>query len=124
MKILRSQKCKAIKEADPRAFEAEFIDALRGIRNPDIMKDYRDGHFIAIITWEEEEKIIETVADEFHLEGLRYVCGQCPHCEKDGDGRKKRFPCKYSEYSSVDIRQECCEMFYKKLKQGLIEPRY
>lgn len=122
MKIITEQNCKAIRETDPRGFEAEYIKALEGVKNPDIYKDYKDGAFIAIITWEETREQVESVKDEYHLEGLRFVCGQCPYIEI-GDRRKKRHPCKYSIYSSVDKRQEACELFYKELKQGLIEPR-
>ena len=122
MRTIKRQMCKAIKQETPEAFEREYIEALTDVKSPSIYKDYKDGCFIAIITWETETLETETVADEFHLEGIRYVCGQCPYLEDDGDGRKKRFPCKYSEFSTVDKRQECCELFYKKLKQGLIEP--
>lgn len=122
MKTIKKHECIAIKETDPDVFSAKYIQALDGIGNAEVIKQFSDGYFIAIITWHSVEEQAETVKDEFHLEGLRYVCGQCPHLEQDYDGRKKRFPCKYSEFSSVDIRQECCELFYKQLKQGLIEP--
>lgn len=122
MKIIKRHECIAIKESDPLVFAEKYKDALKEASSPQIMTQFSDGHFVAIITWHSEEKQVETIKDEFHLEGLRYVCGQCPHLEQDYDGRKKRFPCKYSEFSSVDIRQECCELFYKQLKQGLIEP--
>ena len=122
MKTIKRHECVAIKETDPDVFSAKYMQALDGIGSPEVIKQFSDGYFIAIITWHSVEEQAETVKDEVHLEGLRYVCGQCPHLDQDYDGRKKRFPCKYSVYSSVDVRQECCELFYKQLKQGLIEP--
>lgn len=118
------KKCKVIKESDPTSFEKQYTTKVEKIKGYDANIQYSDGYFIAVITWEEtviEEE--ETVAEEFHREGIRYVCEQCPYLEMDGDKRKKRFPCKYAEFGGSRVDSECCEMFYKLLKQGQIVPR-
>lgn len=120
MRIRKLNECKVIKTTEPADFEQQFRSALEGVKDPQIMTDYKDGFFVAIITWQTDAEVVETVRDEFHLEGLRYVCGQCPYLEHDGDGRKKRFPCKYAEYGTARVDSECCEMFYRQLKQGVI----
>lgn len=121
MKVKTKQRCIAIRESDPEDFEMRYVKALDGVRNPDIFKDYRDGYFIAIATWKEEVEEVETVRDEFNLEGIRYLCGDCPYLERDDDRRRKRYPCKYAEYGTARIDSEACELFYKRVKQGLLE---
>lgn len=121
MRVVKTHKCIAIRESDADTFAKKFDEALQGVRKPDIFKDYADSSFIAIVTWEEEEEVIETVRDEFHREGIRYVCGQCPYLEQDDDRRRKVYPCRYSEYGQSRIDSECCEMFYRLVKQGRVE---
>lgn len=117
--------CKVIKESDADVFQDKYTALINSVHGSvDANVQYSDGYFVAVITyetvvWPDDER---TVADEFHDEGLRYVCSQCPYLEVSGDRRRKRFPCKYSEYGTARIDSECCEMFYKKVKQGTIEP--
>lgn len=60
--------------------------------------------------------------DEYHLEGRRYVCEQCPLHAKVTDRRRKTVPCRHHEYGEANLRHECCEYFYTMLKQGKIKP--
>lgn len=124
MKKITENKCIAIKETEPDAFAKKYQEALSGVDNPEVQTQYSDGFFVAIITWQEARHEVDTVADEFHMEGIRYICDQCPYLEHDGDGRKHRFPCKYSETGTAHVKHECCEVFYRQLKQGMITPRY
>lgn len=120
MREEKENKCIALRESDPAIFGEKFALALKGVKAPDIFKTYQDGNFIAIITWSEETDVAETVKDEFNLEGIRYVCDQCPHLEKDDDKRKKWHPCKYAEFGSSRVDSEACELFYKMVKQGRV----
>lgn len=125
MQIMKRKQCRVIREKDTKSFEEQYTTVLNSLQgNVDVKVQYSDGEFVAIFMYEQtylpEER---TIADEFHDEGIRYVCSQCPHLEIDGDKRKKRHPCKYAEYGSSRIDSECCEMFYKLLKQGRIVPK-
>lgn len=118
--------CKVLKEEDPKVFEEKIADLLRKTQRTEPIVKYDNGYFIAVLTYEEfdfpdDEK--ETVADEFHRQGIRYVCAQCPHLEQDGDKRRKYHTCKYAELGTAREDQECCELFYKQLKQGNVIPR-
>lgn len=62
------------------------------------------------------------VTDEFAKEGIRYLCKECPYLEVGQDKRRKVWPCKYATYGMSRTESNCCEMFYKKLKQGEITP--
>ena len=77
----------------------------------------------AIIHYKEVRYYEETVRDEFHNEGLVYLCKQCPHIQQK-DKRIKYVDCKYAEFGHTHLDHECCELFYKELKQGKIAPRY
>lgn len=121
----RKTVCKVLKESEPDVFEQKLAELLsKKQKNEPIIK-YDNGYFIAVVTYEEiiipEE---DTVAEEFHQQGIRYVCSQCPHLQMDGDKRRKYHPCKYAEYGTAREDQECCEYFYKLLKQGNIVPRF
>lgn len=122
MKTIIENHCIAIKEADPDTFAKKYQEALNGVARKEVLKQYSDGYFIAVITWETERHEAETAADDFHQRGIRYTCGQCPHLQNDGDKRRKQHPCKYSEYGTARIDSECCDVFYKQLMQGKVVP--
>ena len=118
--------CKVLKEQDPEQFETKLADLMaKRVKGEPVLK-YEDGYFIAIVTYEEIEipDDTEPVTEEFHELGIRYVCNQCPYLEKDGDKRRKYHKCKYAEYGMAREDQECCEYFYKLLKQGKIVTRF
>lgn len=71
--------------------------------------------------WERVDKENDPVTKEFHDQGIRHTCGQCPYLEVGNDKRRKWWPCKYSEYGTSTCNTECCEYFYKMLKQGEVE---
>lgn len=118
--------CKVLKETEAEVFEKKIADLLRRTQKRDPIIKYDNGYFIAVLVYEEftfPEDEIKTVADEFHEQGIRYVCAQCPYLEQDGDKRRKYHTCKYSEYGTAREDQECCELFYKQLKQGTVVPK-
>lgn len=121
--------CRVLKETEPEVFEAKFAELVKEAGSVVPSVQYADGYFVAVVTFEkfifpddEEEEL--TVAEEFHNQGIRYVCGQCPHLQDDGDKRRNYHPCKYSELGTAHKEHECCEYFYKQLKQGTVVPRF
>lgn len=104
--------------------EAKVNDAIRELQEFDpavVFSDFASG-FFARIEYKECEEIIETIADEFHLQGLRYVCAQCPLHDDIEDHRRVMVGCKYSEFGETNLKHECCEMFYRELKAGRLKP--
>ena len=76
----------------------------------------------AIITFEETYNIVDSVSDEYHFEGIRYLCKHCPYLEDPHDRRVKYCTCKYAELGMTHKDHEACEYFYRQLKAGNVTP--
>lgn len=113
--------------ATAEEFKKDFnrcMDELQGLKILDTQIKVDDG-FSAVILFEMNKQApARTVADEYHDQGLVYLCRQCPHIPLPKDGRVRHVDCKYDELGSTHLDRECCEMFYKELKQGAITPRW
>lgn len=79
--------------------------------------------FTAIISYKETVEVMDSVADEFHADGIRYLCKHCPHIEDPLDKRVKWCECKYSELGRTHKEHEACEFFYRQLKAGRVQPK-
>jgi len=76
----------------------------------------------AIITYQEKHHIVDSVADEFHFEGIRYLCKHCPYLDDPHDRRVKYCTCKYAELGMTHKNHEACEIFYRQVKAGTVTP--
>ena len=106
-------------------FESMFNDKIMELSSFKITGqniDISGKSYKAVITYEISEHIIDSVADEFHAEGIRYLCKHCPHLEDPKDRRVKYCICKYSETGMAHKDHEACEIFYRELKLGKISP--
>lgn len=122
MRILEKKLIKMVCEKDPVFFEQSFNEAIEELKDFDpepseISHNDANGFWVCI-KYTKKEKAIESVSDEFHLQGIRYLCKNCPLHEVETDGRIKRVPCKYSEMGYCHLEHEACEYFYKLLKQN------
>ena len=95
--------------------------SLLSDNNPQVTLDISNG-FRAVIQYEVEESRVETVMDEFHLEGIRHICRECPSHDIETDSRRKWVTCRYSENGETHLDHECCNYFYKQLKLGQVRP--
>ena len=111
---------------DPADFEAKY-----NARAKDLSESYKivsqnvtseNGSYLGVITYEVTETTPDCVADEFHAEGLRFLCKHCPHLEDPKDRRIKYCPCIYAELGRTHKDHEACEVFYRELKAGRITP--
>jgi hypothetical protein len=109
---------------DPMEFKAEFNSKMKDLSENDPTYEFifKDEKFVAIITYTEKERVMDCVADEFHAEGIRYLCKNCPHLEDPKDKRIKVCGCRYAELGTTHKLHEACEVFYKALKAGTITP--
>lgn len=111
---------------DPADFEERY-----NARAKDLSDSYKivsqnvtsdNGTFLGVITYEVTEKEPNCVADEFHAEGIRFLCKHCPHLEDPKDKRIKHCACMYAELGRTHKSHEACEVFYRELKAGRIDP--
>lgn len=119
-----------VRADDPIDFQDAYNDRIRSLsQNHKIINDgsdkiriREDGSCLAVITYEEVSHIADCVADEFHAEGIRYLCRNCPYLDDPADKRKKRCTCRYADYGVTHKDHEACEVFYRDLKAGRVKP--
>lgn len=120
MKYVDVPQIAVIHSETPQGFEEAFNNKMRELADSNPKYEFR-GELTAYITYIKHERIIETVADEFEEMGIRYTCGQCPHCEPPKDKRHKWTKCKYSPYGRVRLDEDACELLYKEVMLGKAE---
>ena len=120
-------KVAAIRKQTAEAFEAAFNSKVREIADKKIIDkiiDISDGGFSAVIVYETSEVYADSVADEFHAEGIFYLCKHCPYFEKPDDRRVKWGTCRYSQFGKAHAEHSACEVLYKDIKAGRAEARW
>lgn len=120
------EKIKVIQSDDPAEFEKLFNQATEEFSDDEYETRIQPftGTHVAYITYKKTTREFNLISDEFHAEGIRYLCGQCPLHDPVEDGRQKRVYCPFADCGITDLRHEVCEMFYKKIKQNEIKPLY
>lgn len=124
MKTKTLRRSFAIVTEDPDDYKSKFDTAMEELwdKEPEVITDL-SRCFRAVIYYTETETIQDgTVADEFHAEGLRFLCMHCPHYEKPDDRRIKHVACKYADLGRTHLEHEACEVFYKQVKNGTVQP--
>lgn len=103
-------------------FQNELNETMRELApyDPQYETDIHGPDLRALIWF--DEKQASSVREEFEMEGIRYICRECPLHDVNTDGRRKRVSCKYAENGVTHLDHACCEYFYKLLKQNRIEP--
>ena len=124
MRVDEYQQIVAIRSEYADKFQNEVNKQMKELaeHNPALEIKMLDGSFKAIITYTMKEYTMDCVADEFHAEGIRYLCKNCPHLEDPHDKRVMRCGCRYAELGTTHKLHEACEVFYKALKNGTITP--
>lgn len=126
MKRKRVKKIKVIQTKDPEEFQREFDRWMDELADHDPEEHIQpfEGTHVAYILFEETTEEFDRISDEFHAEGIHYLCNQCPFHDPAEDGRQKYVYCKYADTGMTDLRREACELFYKKIKQNEVKPVY
>lgn len=100
----------------------ETIYRLKG-NNP-VVKFSESIPFYAQIKYSVNENIPETVAEASEMEGVSFVCGQCPYfkapLKDDGtpDKRCKYGDCEHTELGRTLKMQPACDRLYQLIKEG------
>lgn len=121
MKIVELPQLSVVHGNTPQEFEDNFNYKMRELAGKKPSFEFR-GELTAYITYTQREEIVETVEDEFAAQGIKYVCGQCPHMERPNDKRCKWGECKYSRIGRVHQNSSACELFYKEVMLGKTKP--
>lgn len=118
------EKIKVIQTEDPTEFQEQYNSIMETLHGTEYHVELKDmaGTHCAYVFYEEVQHEYDRVSDEFHAEGIRYLCAQCPHHDPVTDGRKKHVWCKYADCGMTHLQHEACELFYKQLKQGEVKP--
>ena len=123
MLINQMTQIKVINKTDPAEFEKEFNSTMAALadKSPHYTLDVTNG-FTALITYTDTIQRMDCIADEYHAEGIKYTCRECPLREVQPDGRKTTAKCKHAPNGNAMFKSEACEVFYRQLKLGAIEP--
>ena len=114
-----------VHEDSASLFDAKLNAMVKELRafNPKVV--YSDHiPFYAHITYCVNENIPETVAEASAVEGISFVCAQCPYFEpektQDGevDKRKKWGNCPHAELERVKKTAPACDRCYEAIKEG------
>lgn len=117
MKYLKYKQAELVTSIDDYNAAMKRLAEMKPIDDVQI----HDGNFVAVIRYEVEERVPETVRDEFALEGISYKCYQCPLHDEIHDRRKATVSCKYGRCGQTRLKEECCETFYRRLARGEIK---
>lgn len=123
MNRIKVPEFRTIDETTAEAFDNALNQALKDLAEEEPEIEFVDK-FCARLKYfpkDNEKVIIETVRDEFHLEGVYYHCRNCPHLEAPQDRRVKWCKCKYSSTGIAHKNNEACELFYKWVQQNAVE---
>ena len=119
----------AIVQADSATlFEQELNEAIRRLKDYNPMVKFSESiPFYAYVKYRVNENIPETISEASEIEGVRFVCAQCP-CFKpvlreDGevDKRVKYGDCKYAELGRVLRKAPACDRCYEAIKEGSVK---
>lgn len=126
MRRKKLEKVKVIQTRDPDLFEEQYNKAMDELEEFEPRAEIQpfSGEHCAYIYYHQVEELFTLVSDEFHAEGIHYLCSQCPYHDPAEDGRQKHVYCRYADTGMTDLRREACEMFYKQVKQNEVKPVY
>ena len=126
MRDVKVRKRKVIHAESPEGYEEafnKFIDSLGGVETTVIDLPDKEG-YQSIVEYYTTMPGRETLSikDEFAMNGIRYLCKNCPYMDKPKDGRYKRTTCAFSERGVTFVDREACDLFYTKLAQHELKP--
>lgn len=118
MREVKKKRVRVVDGKDAAGFEASLNSILDGITEPNIVFD-SNRPFLAYVTYEEFQRIPESVRDAYELRGEYHYCGECPYYKPPTDKRVKHTTCALGERTRAD--RCACELFYKELNDGNIK---
>ena len=92
--------------------------------NNPVVKFSESIPFYAQIKYSVNENVPETVAEASEMEGVSFVCGQCPYFkaplkdDRTPDKRCKYGDCEHTELGRTLKMQPACDRLYQLIKEG------
>ena len=124
MNTKKVTKVAIVRSTDPEQFEIQFNAKMDELAENSPVHSITDNGTVisAVITYQETQHFADSVADEFHFEGIRYLCRHCPFLEDPHDKRVKYCACRYADLGMTHKDREACEYFYRQVKLGKVQP--
>lgn len=118
MKRITRQRIAVIEADNAAMFETAINARLDDLaeHKPELIIEHHQPH-TAYLLYHFDEYQPEGLADEFHLRGINYKCGECAYCtietKRDGtaDKRRKRAICSHHQ-RGIDLTMDACDTFY------------
>lgn len=119
------QQFATIHEDSASLFDAKLNAKVQELHDHDPKVNFSEHiPFYAHITYTVSESAPETIAEASAVEGVRFVCLQCPYFKPvlrdDGevDRRAKWGDCEHAELGRVAKTAPACEKLYELIKEG------
>ena len=117
-----------VKEDSASLFEKQLNEEILRLKdlNP-VVKFSESIPFYATIKYRVNEIVPESVAEASEVEGVSFVCAQCPYFKpplKDNgevDHRFKWGDCEHAELGRVLRGQSACDRLYGLIKEGSVK---
>lgn len=114
-----------VKEDSASLFTEKLNETMKGLRgNGPSVNFSKADPLCAYITYTVNESTPETVSEASEVEGVSFVCAQCPYfippLKDDGteDKRCKYGDCKHAELGRTYRTAKACEKLYELIKEG------
>lgn len=122
MKIITRKKMRTVQEKTAEAFDREF-NKVSGEITEDTELVWDAAPMCVHFVYEEHVKIAENARDELSLRGIKLKCKDCPHREKNPDGRKagRKDFCPFAFMNQVRADDPACELFCSEVLRGETE---
>lgn len=108
-----------------QSFSQKLNEEIFRLKDHDPVVDFSESiPFYARIKYVVNEQAPETVAEASEMEGVRFVCLQCPYFKpattKDGeiDKRCKWGECEHAEFGRTYKTTPACDKLYELIKEG------
>ena len=125
MRISVFEQFATVHEDSAPLFDEKLNEKVRELNafRPKVKISKRIPYYAQII-YTQREMIPETLADEYELKGISFVCAQCPYfspvLKDDGeqDKRCKWGNCEHAEFGRTYKTSPACDKLYDLIREG------
>lgn len=117
-----------VKEESASLFDAKLNEKVRELKDHDPKVIFSDSiPFYARISYTVNNKIPETISDVFEMDGVNFVCGQCPNFKPvtrdDGevDKRCKWGDCEFGYLGRTAKDSAACDKLYEMIRERSVK---
>lgn len=122
MKYVNRKQSLIITGSTPIEFQDRLNEALNTVAEKGCKYDLTFNNnmgFCAYLLWDERIEVAETLADEYELKGIKFMCQDCPMFRPSDDRRVKYTTCDHGERMCYHS-QDACGWFYEQLEARAI----